>query len=185
MVSVGLDASAAREQMRKQLIELGPKEILKIGHRAINRAIQAGNTEMSKQIRQTVNLRASTVKEHISITKSSGTRAVAELKASVGEGIPLSEYGGSFGKKGMTVRVEKGGKRSRIESAFAILTKKGKVRAYERAEDSRYPIELMFGPSVKSQAERALPAVDKRAREILERRLIAEIEQSVEKASKA
>jgi hypothetical protein len=182
-MDVSIDTRQAEAAFKKQVDALSRKALLQAGHNAVNRAVLAANTSMSREIRATVNLKAKTIKETTKIAKSKGDSVGATITVKM-VGIPLAEYGGLFGAKGLTVRVLKGSGRSRISRAFAVKTKRGVGRAFERVADSRYPLQMMFGPTVKTQAEKALPAATLRAREVLEKRLKAEIERAVERASR-
>jgi hypothetical protein len=182
-MDVSIDTRKADAAFKKQVDALSRKALLQAGHNAVNRAVLAANTSMSRQIRATVNLKAKTIKETTKIAKSKGQTVGATLTVKM-VGIPLAEYGGRFGAKGLTVRVLKGSGRSRLGNAFAVKTKRGAGRAYVREADSRYPLQMLFGPSVKTQAEKALPAATIRAREVLENRIRYEIERAVERASR-
>jgi hypothetical protein len=189
-MKVNLDTSKADAAMRELAKQLSAKQLVEIGHRAVNRALAAGNTEMARQVRQTVNLRAATVKDQVKVTKSKGVKAQAELRVKTDDGIALSEYGASFGKKGVTVRILKGAGRQKFANAFAVKVKKGrhagKMRAFQREDKdtARFPIRLMLGPTVTSQAKKALPAVERRVVEILDRRIRAEIQRAIDKAGR-
>jgi hypothetical protein len=182
-MKASIDTSQADERMRKMIAQLSDKELLRAGHNAVNRAVLAANTAMSREIRATVNLKASTIRDTTRIAKSKGTTVGATLTVKM-VGIPLAEYGGKFGVKGLTIRVLKSSGRSRIENAFAVATSRHPARAFVRETDTRYPLQMLFGPSVRSQAEKALPAASLRASEVLENRLRYEIEKAVERGAR-
>jgi hypothetical protein len=180
-MTIKLDTSKADEAMKKQLQRLSSKELVKVGQRAVNRAATAAQTELSRQVRQTVNLRASVVKDAVSVRRASGSTASAQLTVKY-KRVALRAYGPRQTQKGISVRVFKEGPLVTIKSGFIVesLNK----QAFIRVGNQRLPIKLLTGPSVRSQAEPALPAVNARAAAVMDQRLRYEMNRAITGASK-
>jgi hypothetical protein len=180
-MKVELDTSKADAAIARQVKYLSPRAIVRAGHNAVNRAIRAGNAEMSRQIRQTVNLRASTVKNAVDIKRSTGTKVGAELKVSYKQ-IPLKDYKARQTRHGISVRLFKGSPITKIAGGFVVESLNG--QAFIRVGDRSLPIKLLTGPSVRSQAEAAMPAVQKRVEIALGQRMRFEIGRAIERANR-
>lgn len=181
MDDVKLDTSEADAKLKKQARYLSPNDLVKAGQRAINRALSAGNTQLSREVRKTVNLRASSVKEAVSLKRARGLATDGEIRVEF-KSIPLKEFKPRQTNKGLSVRIFKGAALQKFPKGFIVESLNG--QAFMRVGDSRLPIKLLTGPSIRSQAEAALPAVRKRAEAVLEQRMRFEVGRQIERANK-
>lgn len=180
-MDVKFDTSQADAKLRRQAQYLSPKALVVAGQRAVNRALRAGNTQMSRSVRQSVNLRASTVKDAVSLKRARGTTTTGEVRVEF-KSIPLKAFNPRQTAKGLSVRIFKGGKIEKFPRGFIVESLNG--QAFMRVGDSRLPIKLLTGPSIRSQAEAAMPAVRKRAEEVLEQRMQYELGRQIERANR-
>lgn len=180
-MKVELDTSRADARLQKLATYLSPNELVKAGQRAINRAAAAANTELSRRVRARVNLKASSIKDVVTITRASGATVRATMKVKT-KGISLREYGARQVARGVSVRVLKDEGRKVVDGAFFVEKFGGHV--FMRKGKERKPIQKLFGPSVRTQAEQVMPDVQKRAEEVMEQRLKHEIGRAIERANK-
>lgn len=197
-VSIKIDGGAidrAREMLSS--VQGGVDKILP---RAINRALMAGRTQVSKSVRENYTVAAAEVKKSLRLTRASKSEPAGEI-VSQGMQLPLRAFkhspvdesttGGKRRKvrvtiaKGNSFNLERGFKwRGHI---FARQTTGIKSRVYFDAKGKRRrgePIKRLAGPSVPSMVEGSADKVSERMREVFEQRLRHETEVLLEKIVK-
>lgn len=180
-MQVGIDTSAADERIKKLATYLGAKPLARALARSLNRAGTAGRTALNRGIRKELPLKAATVRDAIEMERATPSDLSIDYKVER-KPIPLREFGARQGKRALTARVKRGGKRVRIKRAF-IVDSIGK-HVFQRVGSKRLPIKKLFGPSIGSQADKAWPEAQKRAVEVLEQRTRHEIQRAVDRANR-
>jgi hypothetical protein len=178
---VELDTQQAQRRMEAQAKLLSPQALSRVNARALNRAGRAAGVVFSKEIRQTIAVKAATVKDAIKTSKATPSRQEFTFDVSRSP-LRLELFSHSQTRRGISVRLLKGRARTIISDAF--LVPRWGMRAFRRLTPQRAPLRLMWGPSIGSQADRAWPAARKRAVEVMTQRHIHEINREVEKANR-
>ena len=168
-----------------QLLREIPNGVEKASMRAINRAVTAGKTAMSKQIRQRYTVSAAKVKGTVKMTKASMSKLEGSVESS-GKPVALTHFKHSpnrdttgANRKQIRVSVLKGGNRPLLTGfqssrlANNVFIRPGKGRKIKRE----------FGPSVPQMAENhgTAAAIQDRMQEVMEQRLDHEIQQILAK----
>jgi hypothetical protein len=94
-----------------------PDEIPGIIFRAINKTIAPAKTEVSKGIRQEINIKAADVKDKIIVEKASTNRLMGTISLSH-RLIPIMDFGAKETAKGVSFKVYKSGGRKLMKHAF-------------------------------------------------------------------
>ena len=198
-VSIKIDGGAI--DRAREMLSSVPGGVGKILPRAVNRALSAGRTQVSKSVREKYTVAAAEVKKTLQVNRASQSNPSGEI-VSKGMQLPLRDFkhsptdesttGSKRRKvrvtiaKGNTFNLERGFKwRGHIFARQATGIKsrvcfdaKGKKRRGE-------PIKRLAGPSVPSMIESAaVEAVSGRMREVFEQRLQHEAEVLLEKIGK-
>jgi len=138
--------------------------------------------EQARAITARVNLKVSTVKATIVTRKKpsiSDVRLILEVKE---KGIPLKDYGARQTRKGVSVKVLKGGGAKTLRAAFGagkfggnFFGRVGKgSKKYASPHVGRLPIAKLYGPSILSQFIR--DDISKKGVEAWDRRLPIELD---------
>jgi hypothetical protein len=114
--------------------------------RALNRTIEEGRTDMSREIRSEFNLSASKVREKLFIEKASFKGGRLTLQAALvskdprgrRRSINLINFAARQTSKGVTVKIKKGGGRKTLPGAF--IANKGRT-VFKRQGKARLPIQ--------------------------------------------
>ena len=161
--------------------------------RAVRRVGVTIRAEQTREITKTINLRAGAVRDEV-VVKSQPTadkpRVVFEVKS---KGIPLASFLGTRQtKKGVSVKVLKGGPRALLRAAFGVEKFGGNFfgRAAQGAGKARYgkphvgrlPIKKLYGPNILSQYVK--DAIQKVGVQVWETRLPVELERETNYALK-
>lgn len=112
-ISVKADVKAARLFFQN----VSKKAIPKATARALNRAIDTVKTQAARDIRQKRDVKISEIKKAMKVNRASQKPGPYYLKAELtvtGASIPLRHFA-KAGARGVTVRVEPGSKRTRVE----------------------------------------------------------------------
>lgn len=154
--------------------------------RAINRAIQSGRTQATKEVRKDYIIKASKVNSIAKVTKSTRANLEADVKWS-GAMIPLHEFKITPSKQNNAKK-----KRPQVKaqvskkSGYAVYTgtyvgSSGYV--WKRKTNKRLPVRAILGPAVAHllNAEPVKQRVIDRTQEILDKRLEHEINRMLTK----
>lgn len=161
----------------ERLFNRTPKEARIVISRAINRAATSARARASQEIRKKYIIRASDIKGVIKIDKSTPGTLSAEIRAS-GPMTPLMKFDVTPKNPNNSIiraRVKKGGSRKPIQKGFIVSAYNN---VYARVDDSRYPIQGLYGPSIAQMMGEAtiLSNVVARAHETLDNRLEHEMD---------
>lgn len=148
MISLGIkiaDNSLKKLQREFQQVD---KKIVKAQVRACNRTAVGTRTQVSKSVREKIRVKASDVKDSTKIIKATQWKPEARVDVT-GWPLPLVKFASPRKtKKGVTVGIEKGGKRTFRKSAFLATMKSGHEGVFRRLEKPRLPIKEQHGPSI-------------------------------------
>lgn len=160
--------------------------------RAINRAIQAGKTQATREISKEYAVRQRQVNERVKVSKASLKNLEAEVSWR-GYALNLADFKVTPNKPQPAKRpvlratVKKATGWRPMPGVFLINTRSG-VKAFRRtsqakADGSRYPITGVWGPSIPQLlgAPNVREAVEERAQEVLHVRLDHEINRLLSK----
>ena len=156
------------------LLQNVPNAMPKAVSRAANRAIQSARTQGVKTARSEYLIKAGDVKATLSISKASTSFLSASIRSS-GRPISLKKFKTSKNRKGIRAKVKKTGGKT-IPKAFFTTMKNSHQGVFIRKGKERYPIENLHGPSAPQTLgnEKVTQAMEKRAQEQFETRLIHE-----------
>lgn len=160
------------------------KDQPKVFAQAASSVARASGTEAKREITAIYNIKQKRVGESLtSVTK--GYEVITTGKA---KGITLASFGGRPAAKGYSAAVRKGSRkviRGGFESTIAVKRKDGSEGSVtlpmKRLGRSRYPIKVLYGPSVASMlrnrevSERFVLRQSIRARDELTRRIFREM----------
>lgn len=108
----------------------------------------------SKTAKETESIIAKQVTEHHAVLQRDVKKQIsrrkigktgAEVALAKSKRIPLRDFSARETKSGVTYRIEKGGKRKKIKTAFKLERLRGRV--FRREDKERLPIIQLFGPS--------------------------------------
>lgn len=142
MLTVSVESNV-KEQLAR--LESGRRDLEeKAIVRALNRTADNVRAEATRRIRETYTLKASTVRNQMSIGRAWGGKLEASVSAN-GRPIPLYEFDASWKPQwsGARFKVKKG-KRQTLPHTFIATMKSGKVGVFERKGPGRLPIEQKF-----------------------------------------
>jgi hypothetical protein len=184
-MTIQLDRSQPDRVLERQARLLSAKELARAGAAALNRAGRAARTAMGRGIRAELALKASTVRDGITISRATPGKLEVDLKVDR-RPIPLQEFGGAAKvrqtREGVAVRIKKGAPRTVIKSAFLVDQYGGHV--FSRRGPERGPLKMRMGPSIASQSAEAWPDAERRAAEVLTVRLDHEVTRRFSKANR-
>ena len=186
--TITLETAEADERQRKLMRWLGPRETAKAGAAAINRAGRAARTVGSREVRKELRVKARDVKDRMSVVRATPSRLEYRIDFDYSQ-LPLIMYGSPRQtRRGVSVTIKRGGGRTTIPHAFISPQHGGQVVIRTKKADGeglvpKTPVRRAYGPSIGSQLDRAEPAMDARAEEVLADRLTHELEWRVEKAN--
>ncbi len=157
----------------QRFLELFPKETTVSAVSAMNRAITAGRTQLSKGIREKYIIRAADIKGTLSTKKATSGNMQASV-SSEGRPIELIKFKVRKLKSGYFAQVKKGGG-GRLPHSFFVSV--GKAGLYHRETSSRLPIQREFGPSIPKMASdtNVSATVEKRIQEVFQARFAHEM----------
>jgi len=153
---VSFDVRATEESMKKvrELLQAYPKGIVKIETRAVNKIAISARTEVVREVRKELNVKAKELKDkNIALKKARFKNPQAIIKVS-GRRIPLAKFGARQIKSGLTYKIDPQGGRKKVIGAFMATMPSGHEGAYVRKKEDgtnrvdRLPIDELQGPSV-------------------------------------
>jgi len=170
------------ESTRAELRTLSPRKIIGAEVKAINKTARGLRTQISKRVRKDVAIKASTVKDSLSIQKARRRpQPVAVLDVDP-KPIPLKHYGARQVRKGVSVRVKKAGGRKLVKSAFIV--KKYGSHVYQRKGKARLPLKRLLGPSVRNIVEPMRSDLEHYIKKTLDKQIKQAIEWEILKESR-
>lgn len=150
---------------------------------AINRTLSHARTNVSKRIREVLDLKKSEVDDRIKIaSKPQGDDFSGSIRISY-EPVPLSRFPHSVTKRGVFVSIFKGQTRQRFRRMFSPAKFK---TLFERKGKERMPIKKAFGPAVVTAFDLTPNLSDQALADIAEflhKTLVSKIEWQLAKAT--
>lgn len=141
-ISVEANIKAVRRDLRKLSDRDGSAAI----NRATNRALTTLRVAASKKVRESLNIKARGLNKDLVIRRARRGSSSARLRVAATPS-PLTRFIGTRQtKRGVTVRIKKGGARVRLKHAFIAKLKSGRVSVFERQGgkgSKRLPIEQL------------------------------------------
>lgn len=178
------EADARREKLAQYL---SPKALAIAGSRAANRAATAARAEGARAIRGDLALKVGDIRKRMTIERATTTDITAKIELD-GNPIPMSTFNPGQRSYGVSVRMKKSAGRKRIEGAFIIKRYDGEVFVRRYGDDGeqvgRGPLLMLYGPSIRSQFDRAQPAMEAKAAETIGKRVPAEIDRQIKRANR-
>ena len=137
---------------------------------ALNRAVLAGRTAVSKGMRAHYTIRAADVNR-----KKARRGQLSALLTARGAPIDLMKFKVRIGRKGVFAQVKKGGGGKLARSFFVGI---GRAGLYHRAATTRLPIQREYGPSIPQMAgeTNVSAAVNTRMEEVFQTHFMHEVD---------
>ncbi len=132
---IRLDITSNINRVKLELKGISDDVQTKATVRALNRAGQQTMTEASREIRKIYNIKAAAIRHQMRLQQANRTRLTATVRV-YGKRIPLSEFSPSQTRRGVTVRVKKGG-RALIRGAFLRTMSSGHRGVFVRGPSSK------------------------------------------------
>lgn len=163
-----------------------PQRVEKAIAFASNTAIRSARTAGNREVRKTyVGMKAGQINNRIKISKAAvvsftGKAVVASMYCK-GRTIRSINFINRPTTKGIFVRVKKG-EGGIIRSSFYAKVNSG-VGIFTRSSKDKYPIEMMYGPSMPQMLgnKKVVEAINDRGAEVFETRLAHEVERLLNK----
>ena len=141
-------------------VDIPQNRITAAEFRALNRTATGVRAEASRQLRKTVRLKASKIKDGVFLDRADRSSLTARIRFS-GKPIGLIHFGARQTKLGVSASVLKSSKRSILKHAFiprGLATNVferdiDKPRKPRKWGESDLPIKKLFGPSLASVVE--------------------------------
>jgi len=119
-ITVRSDIEKAKRQFRER-----PLQVRKAAARAINRTADRINTQFYREIREAYTAKRKALARRIRVRKRASIYALkAEIEAS-GNPLPITDFSVSKGRRGVSVKIRKGGARTRFNKAFVLRAPNG------------------------------------------------------------
>lgn len=128
-----------------------------------------------KQITRRVQIKAKDVRSHIHVQRANRSRMRADIRLSESQRLSLKVFGARQIRRGVSYKIERGGRRQTVAGAFIALG----GHAWRRIGRSRLPIVKLHGPSPWGVFVKALGAESQTATE-MERRMAINLDQRVQ-----
>lgn len=148
-VTVRVDASGVRRALSGLRESVSDRAIL----RALNRAVDAGKTEAVKLTREELSLKAADVRKAIKVRKSGASLSRAEIVIEP-KPVPIIDYGARPTRRGVSVKIKRGGARKIVRHAFFATMASGHKGVFKRVPGTigprsrREKIKEVFSTSV-------------------------------------
>lgn len=138
----------ARLRAIRRMLSSVPGAMPRVMTRGINRTANSARAETTRQLGAKVNVRRSSIRKKIDLVKATYSRWLARLGISRKRISLISFKGTRPVKKGVAYRIETGGARQVVPSAFEQTTAAGVRGVFKRKTESRYPLVFLRGPSL-------------------------------------
>lgn len=127
-------------------------KIPKVLAAAVNDTAKQEKVQVSKRIRDKVNIKKKDIDKHIHFSRASAANPACVLRLSKSTRLGLKYFGARQTAKGVTYKIDKGGGRKRLPHAFGPGIARLGGQVYERKVESgkrvaRLPIRKLQGPS--------------------------------------
>lgn len=147
-MKVNLDTSDFTRLRRALHSKLGAEAMNKAIGRGLTKVARLGRTQVKRQIFQRYNVKSGDIDARLSVQRGANFAAIIGKHLRKTR-IPLIKFGAKdTGKKGVTFRVLKKGKRERISHAFIRTMPNGYTGVFERKDRSKRAIREKVGIEV-------------------------------------
>jgi len=165
---MGFKLSASAKKLEKELNDTSKK--LKIaGVRALNKTATQSRNLAQKNIRKTINLKASRIKKILKVSRASKTKTISAVRAGY-QPIPVIFYNGvRQTRKGVSVRMRKDKPRKLFKGAFIATMPSGHTGVYRRKGKARFPLKEIRGPSPQAVFAENIDEITNQSIDILDR----------------
>jgi len=166
------------EKKAAHLLRASPEALELAVVAALNRAVLAGRTAVSKGMRVRYTIRAADVKGAMNMKVARRGQFRALLTAR-GAPIDLMKFKVRIGRKGIFAQVKKGGG-GKLPHTFFVSA--GRAGLYHRAATTRLPILREYGPSIPQMAgeTNVSAAVNERMEEVFQTHFMHEVNYRLE-----
>lgn len=169
------------EELKTLMSALEPASRVRALVRAMNKTARGVRTDISREVRQRVNIKAADVKTGIRLWAANKNRPSVRITIS-GKRRPLIMFGARQTKTGVSVQVYKANGRKVIPHLFIRTGRSGEAQVFSRASAGggkmvgRYPIRKRYGLALPEAFEwTSREVVETQARERLKKNLTHEI----------
>lgn len=181
---MGLDVDVLDRKTRRDLDRLR-RGVRRSGiRRSLNRTIRGVRTAASSEFRSEFNAKKRDVDRRLKVRLARGldTEAALQVTASA---MPMVAFGARQTKRGVSVRIRKGGGRQRFRHAFIARMPSGHRGVFERRTPSthRLPIDELFSTAPVQYLDR--PAVVGRLGDVARERLVRELNHEIQRRARA
>lgn len=135
-ISIQVDRRKLREVTR--LLSGIKQGVPKALSGAVNDTARKTVTDLSSKIRQRVNIKKRDIDPHLRRSRATPAHPSAKISVSESTRLPLKYFGARQVRKGVTYKIEKGGSRKLIPSAFIVQSMGGHV--FARVGPKRFPL---------------------------------------------
>lgn len=171
----------------EKMLESFRDESAGIASRAINRSIRSGRTAAVREVRKEYAINAGDVTRRMYVQNAKVSNILGVIGAR-GRSLSLDKFKLSpktvdgRRRSPLSVSIFKG-KREKVYGFIAPARRSGNLTAFRRKDKSRYPVEMLFGPSVPQMLdhEKVVEAVQDTAVKTFEKRLDHEINRIIKK----
>jgi hypothetical protein len=176
-----LQARLNTAQWERALKELGKKNAIKAGIRAVNRTLTSSRSAVVKDVAPDVGLQQKAVRDQITVVvaKNTGQAPHGQLWATT-KRVPLIQFKAKDTKRGVTAKLKGGA--GRYPHAFIRTTRSGHTGVFQRTGKSRLPIYELKGPSLYHAFQKHAPVAQSRALEVLDKNFGHELSYMLSKA---
>lgn len=166
--------------MQRLQLYLGhaPKEIPRAVAAAINRTGRWQRTQISRRIRQEVNLTQKDLAAYLSYEPATARSLHGTIRVARRRRIPLIDFGARQTRRGVTYKIARKGGRQLAAGAFINAGPKAGMQVWRRLGKERYPIARLQGVSAWGVFVKN-PKVHAVTRQEVADRLRVEVEQRV------
>ncbi len=145
------------------------RKMRKAGVRALNKTATQGRNIAQREIRRTINVKASRIKKVLSVKRAANSNPMAAIRAGYRQ-FPVVWYNGvRQTKKGVSVKMRKDMPRFLFKGAFIAEMPGGHRGAFRRRGKARLPIKELKGPNPQSVFAEHIDIILKKNDAVLER----------------
>lgn len=176
-----LRATLTTSQWDRALKELGKKNAIKAGIRAVNRTLTSSRSAVTKLVAADMGLQQKFVRAQVTIAvaKNTGQAPHGALYAGTKK-VPLIQFKARQTRTGVTAKLPTGA--GKYKSAFIATTKSGHVGVFQRAGTTRLPIYQLHGPSPFKAFQKHADVAQARALDVLDKNFQHEFDYLLAKA---
>lgn len=143
-MSVNLRVTIDHSALDRALSQLHGRDFQRAAVQAVNQTARQGMTSVSRAIAKESGAKVGRVKRSMWFQPARPERLTAEISVS-GRPIPLAEFRAKQTRRGVTANAW--GRRKLYKGTFLATMPSGHTGVWKRKNETRLPIEELFGPS--------------------------------------